>query len=364
LCIIVYKPENAKLTDETLYNCFITNSDGAGFMAWDSTKNELVMQKGFFSARSLSEAFEPYQNCRSILHFRIGTHGLKDTPNCHPFIIREGLGFVHNGIIQTPEIHKEFSDTWHFNQSLQRYLKTYPTAWEIDQFGALLGSLVHTLGWSKLAFMDNFGNVKIHGEKQGVWDEGCWFSNHSYNFYSAYAWGDYGDEIDYTGCGIYDGMGRYGGKYRATKKYPYIDDSEADTVEFKLVDDKDKCVNKHLYPNEVCPVCQNEYTNYYTKWSEDLQTFVCADCSIRLQDIIDYDAIDSRVQETEPINALLLEELFSKELQESANKALERAVECCEACGKIMDSFLYCPEENMWLCDECAKEAENKTMVI
>jgi hypothetical protein len=287
LCIIVYKPEDVRLSEEHLFNCFFSNSDGAGFLAWDSDKNQLICEKGFFSIKALEDAFEPHQDKRSIIHFRIGTHGEKNAENCHPFLIRNGLGFAHNGIIHLDINDKSMSDTWHFNKMLKTYLSYYPDAWEIDRFNAYFKFLKADIGWSKFAFMDKYGYVHIYGEEQGVWDSGCWFSNYTYTFNRF--------QNIYTGHGVYSGVHRYGGGYPANSINLYEDSVKEAQKEYE-----------DLFPIDVCPICQVEYKNWYNNWVEDINEFVCDDCMNKMNDL---DVID---EATKPTSSLMLDKILEE----------------------------------------------------
>jgi predicted glutamine amidotransferase len=186
MCIIIYKPENIALETRFIYNSFKHNRHGAGFMAWDSKNDKLIVKKGFFSIEDFLKAFEPYKNSRCILHFRKRSRGAKNEENCHPFMITDDLAFVHNGTIKLDKVkiwNRHFSDTWHFCEAfLKPLLSKYRDLWMHKTFGFLIENYITER--NRFAFMDNMGNVKIYNSCNGKWsDNGCWFSNESYKTY-------------------------------------------------------------------------------------------------------------------------------------------------------------------------------------
>jgi hypothetical protein len=125
MCIIVYKPLGANVVGKSiLESCWESNSDGAG-MAWYNSETELwQVRKGFMKFKPFWRAykeqhFQPQDVV--ICHFRIGTSGLKDGGNTHPFPVVGDLNemraenfacssiLFHNGVVGRGE--GDFSDT-------------------------------------------------------------------------------------------------------------------------------------------------------------------------------------------------------------------------------------------------------------
>ena len=206
MCIIIWKPEKIELFNETIETCFTNNPDGAGFTYVEN--NELHTERGFFTVESFKEAYEPHKLKSALLHFRIRTHGDYAETNCHPFEVTPELVFAHNGTIAKMPHDKEKSDTALFNELVVKNLvRVYGKELLYDSlFTPMLESYI---GWSKLVFLDNNGQVSIVGEKSGNWASGCWFSNTSwqqvYKKYDTSTYSQYGqvwDEI--LGCYVVD----------------------------------------------------------------------------------------------------------------------------------------------------------------
>lgn len=181
MCIAIYKPEGFILTPDTIKESWASNRDGAGFMYHEN--EQLFVVKGLMTLAEFEEAYEPHKTKDCVLHFRIKTHGATDQTNTHPFNIDENLGVVHNGIISAVDTSTDTtkSDTWHFAQNhLYEFRMDNKKFFLNPVYKAMIENYI---GYSKLIFMDNMGNVEIMNENKGVWDSGCWFSNTSYRPY-------------------------------------------------------------------------------------------------------------------------------------------------------------------------------------
>lgn len=181
MCIAISKPQGFTLTDETLQECWTRNPDGAGFMYVENKQLQII--KGLMTFEAFKLAYEPHREAACVLHFRIKTHGKTNEENTHPFLIDKGLGMVHNGILSTVDTTSDqtMSDTYHFTQThLHRFRRDNKRFYLNPVYKTILESFI---GYSKLIFMDNQGNVEIFNESKGVWDSGCWFSNTSYKTY-------------------------------------------------------------------------------------------------------------------------------------------------------------------------------------
>lgn len=183
MCIAIFKPKGKIVPMDYLRTAFENNSDGAGFLAHDE---QLIARKGFFSFQDFWDAYSAYEKDTCVLHFRIRTSGLRDEKNCHPFLVNENLGFVHNGVIQINRPKEEFSDTWYFNILIQHFVHSVPSAWSKDKFKSLFYRLSDkrfkgvSLGSSKFIFLDSQGSHAIFNERAGMWENGIWYSNASY----------------------------------------------------------------------------------------------------------------------------------------------------------------------------------------
>jgi hypothetical protein len=181
------------LKKHILKTCWENNTDGAGILYVEDGRLEVYKE-----LHSFKKFIKTYNEIRMVnkdnmvLHFRIATHGGVDHDNCHPFLVNNNLGFVHNGIIRDLVGHsKDKSDTNLFCEML----RTLPKGWERNEaMYKLVGSAIGF--YNKLIFLNNQGEFKIVNEHEGVWDMGCWFSNRTYK--------DYG-YTDHGGVKVYAG---------------------------------------------------------------------------------------------------------------------------------------------------------------
>ncbi len=176
MCIAIYKPENILIDKETLERCYNANSDGAGYMFHKNSK--LYIKKGFFSFDDFWKSYRRDKKKETVIHFRIKTHGTISESNCHPYKVSEDLGFVHNGIISgyTDPLK---SDTLLFNEDI---IQPFVAKWgKLGIFEDPVKKLIENrIGFSKLIFMTNSGDVEIFNEDKGIWDNDVWYSNSSY----------------------------------------------------------------------------------------------------------------------------------------------------------------------------------------
>lgn len=113
MCVIVYKPRGISLPSmHILKECTRINKDGIGFMF---PQNGLVrIRRGFSSVHSMLMSLKDMgfdEDLPLIMHFRIGTSGIKAPINSHPFPISNNrgdffklnhvfdMGIAHNGIL-------------------------------------------------------------------------------------------------------------------------------------------------------------------------------------------------------------------------------------------------------------------------
>lgn len=181
MCIAIYKPSEKILDKDTLYNCFLRNSDGCGFAYINEDHHghkKIIVKK----AMEFDKFWKQYQRATRvapespfIIHFRISTHGIVTTFNCHPFMIDRETVFAHNGVIHGVPADKKKSDTQMFNDVV---LKDLPKGWM--KIAAIKTLLEDFIGHSKLIVMDLDGNYNIYNEHKGIWNDGVWYSNDSY----------------------------------------------------------------------------------------------------------------------------------------------------------------------------------------
>lgn len=196
MCIAIVN-KHSLLTEDIFKNSFDNNPDGAGMAFINKGKISVIKEM-----KSYLNLYNKYVKVRQnnelpiLIHFRIGTSGIKDKRNVHPFMINKDMCLIHNGMIDYQIINKDYSDTWHFTQLLkslkspERLLNT--SSIENAMFEAF------TTG-SKVAFLHSSGQFSILNEESGMWVGDTWFSNDTYKECDYY---NYGGKVIYKS--LYD----------------------------------------------------------------------------------------------------------------------------------------------------------------
>lgn len=181
MCIAIYKPSSAVISDETLRNCFENNDDGCGF-AYINTDNRGIKRIVVKKTLDFDVFMRQYKRATSIapdspflIHFRIKTHGKITKDNCHPFYIDDNHVFIHNGIIQGMGYNELKSDTMLFNEN---YLQLLPDGWMNNE--GIIKLISNVISTSKIVVMNIDGEVQICNHKAGKVVDGVWYSNESY----------------------------------------------------------------------------------------------------------------------------------------------------------------------------------------
>lgn len=212
MCIAILNTKGTTLKKQLLNNCWENNGDGAGILYIDND-NQL---QTFKTLESFDEFYDAYSTIKQrygkrnmLLHFRISTHGTINEENCHPFIVDENVGFIHNGMISNVPDSVQYSDTNMLNRTLLQKMKV-----GFEQDDDVLDFLMSLIGnGNKLVFLNKNNEWSIVNEGAGHWNLGCWFSNDSYK--EVYDWYDFG--------GVKKKKKKKGSRVGFTPQYSYQD---------------------------------------------------------------------------------------------------------------------------------------------
>jgi predicted glutamine amidotransferase len=167
MCVIVIKPNNVKISHDTIRDCWYANPDGAGICY--IAGGLVQIEKGFMDTERLINRIDKLQSKTLIIHFRWATHGLHDAGNCHPFpisFLHEDLrrkkvsttcAIFHNGVINTVKSDKILSDSQVFVRDVLTFLSDEDLKENIDVEASMAGT------GSKFAMMFKDGTVKTVG---------------------------------------------------------------------------------------------------------------------------------------------------------------------------------------------------------
>lgn len=204
MCIAIIKSIGIKRPSwDTLKTCFTSNPDGAGY-AHSPNGKYFIIQKGFATYESFKASIVALESAKgadyfekvpAFFHFRIGTHGSKDSPeHTHPFPLTNSIEsmeklacktrriVMHNGVLSgygTSKYNvtagKEVSDTMDFIATflhpLQKILDQ-KTFYESKEAQLLVSKQI---GSSRVVVMEPDGKSIRWGD--WVEHEGCHYSN-------------------------------------------------------------------------------------------------------------------------------------------------------------------------------------------
>jgi hypothetical protein len=208
MCIAILNPSDVTLEKSVLKNCWSNNKDGAGMLYL--VNGVLTIHKEMKNFDSFYKHYlgvrDKHKDSQVVIHFRISTHGKVDLTNCHPFIVNDDWGFVHNGIISAAPTSKDYSDTYMFNREV---LQKLPKDWMFNE--GIYELVLDYIGSSKLLFLNTSNEAYIVNEEMGLWDLGCWFSNRTYKPSSYYDFG--GKQVAKTDTKIIPSTTKWGSNW-------------------------------------------------------------------------------------------------------------------------------------------------------
>lgn len=171
MCLIIYGP---KEVDESIFRtAHNLNPDGIGMM-WSHHK-KLKIWKG----SEFNNFYQLYKKLISkgtypAVHFRLATVGSINFNNMHPFKVGSGIGMMHNGTFNIPDIPEGISDTRFFAENLSEF--------EWNQLKTMNNPIYSgTVNGSRILFMNHLGQVFIVNEYHYLTTErdGVWYSKNN-----------------------------------------------------------------------------------------------------------------------------------------------------------------------------------------
>lgn len=188
MCVIAYRPENAKISQKTLRTMFENNPDGAGLMY--ARDGKIVIIKGLMTSGDfLAACSEVPENVPCVYHCRIATHGSVRPGTCHPFpvtsdetmlneprlVLSKGYAVAHNGIISGMDCSRDFSDSQAFVRDILAPLSKFRSL----HSKTLKPLIEKTIDHSRLCILDVNGRASLYGSGWIV-DNSVFYSNSSY----------------------------------------------------------------------------------------------------------------------------------------------------------------------------------------
>lgn len=256
MCLALIQKQGAsKLDAKLLNNAFDNNDDGCGiaYIAKKRVKIHKIMNKSDLVGTYNRIHKNHSKSSHIMIHFRIGTHGVKSKYNVHPFFVNQNMVFCHNGIINKVANCKKRSDTRVFNDDVLKHL---PNKFIHNQ--SIIKMMSEFIGHSKLIFLNSNNEFKIVNESLGHWVNKTWFSNSSYKP-NKFDFGGYSSRQNFNQCDFNfdddDGVEYFAPK-PITKQTRYIN---------RKCEKCSQLVSKQHYHSDthnwVCGVCLNILNN-------------------------------------------------------------------------------------------------------
>lgn len=174
-----------KLTEEEFFNCEYMNGDGIGF-GFNKNKKQFFV-KGFMNGEDAWDFYKKVPgNKAHVVHFRLGTAGLKVAELTHPFICSETSPLLTKGLTEEPllfhngvilawrELAKKEGVAIHDYMSDTRLLAIMAGKYGINNFKHLISK--HD---GKFIILKD-GKAKLFGNF--ISEHGVFFSNDYYKF--------------------------------------------------------------------------------------------------------------------------------------------------------------------------------------
>lgn len=177
MCVIVHKPQEARIPDELVQAALSLNPDGWGLMGFAADGSLIAERHAHTDAALIGEALRRHADADLVLHLRQRTRGDGAAENAHPFKVAEHLYLMHNGTLPIASRVAGRSDTWHFVNDILRPLHQRHAALFEDT------AFLHLLEMSlkpdnKVVLLDSLSRrIAILNHAHGVEFEGLWLSN-------------------------------------------------------------------------------------------------------------------------------------------------------------------------------------------
>lgn len=203
MCIIIYGKK--RIEEEFFRDAYKINKDGIGLM-W-SQENELKTMVTLDFDLFLEDYNELINmGIYPAIHFRAATIGNVCLENCHPFLVNNDIGLMHNGTMKlggttatTSMYYKsqyeyDFDSYWDSTSKPGKTKAKAKTKTDSEEFAELLSELTweeydlldkkifeNMLNGSRVLLMNNFGDVKIINRNShlAIEEDGIWYSKNN-----------------------------------------------------------------------------------------------------------------------------------------------------------------------------------------
>lgn len=197
MCILTFVKPGISPNLDALRGGAVANPHGHGYAI--ITDNTITTGRGLDAEAVITEfaaVRARYPDGPALFHSRFATHGPRTVENCHPFTVGgERTVLAHNGIL--PDIvHPAPGDPRSDTRIAAEELLPRRPFGSLDSWAGR-ERLERWLGTDKMVLLTVDPAYKhaayIFNERHGHWDQGSWYSNHTYLPWMWAADGDWGD---------------------------------------------------------------------------------------------------------------------------------------------------------------------------
>lgn len=201
MCLITVAPsgtsKNRGFIEDFIKSGMKSNTHGSGFAFKRHETSEIYLSKGYLTSNAIMDAIESHNihvNDELIIHHRIGTSGLRNNFNMHPFVVTNDIAtlkqtegtfnlpvMAHNGIFGDFSDHNsDYNDTFLF---IQHFMSSNQILDQLkDSVHGFQERFKSILGWQKLAFL--FPDRPLILVGNFIEDDGYFHSNTGYITYT------------------------------------------------------------------------------------------------------------------------------------------------------------------------------------
>jgi len=186
MCLLVTREVNStwQPSSEEQFNAWSSNPHGFG-AAWISRKGVLLYQKTMKQKDVAGIIKSIPKGSPCLLHWRMATHGVRNLANCHPWpCFGNNWVGAHYGVLRRQPLVDGLTDSESYLRGLDG---TEPNIKQIEED-------VDALGYGKLAFLSNKGEIRIAHEEDGSWriKGEVWQSNGAMDSVPWHSWDHFG----------------------------------------------------------------------------------------------------------------------------------------------------------------------------
>lgn len=199
MCLLTFLPAGIRPDETALHTGATYNGDGHGFAI--VADDRLVVDKGLDGdavVAAFVRARAAHPDGPALFHSRLRTHGRASVDNCHPFPVGGDPRTViaHNGVLPS-DVHPAEGDTRSDTRIAAEDLLPWFGPLRLRRTRLRLERWMGPENLMALLTVDRRFRQRAYlfNEAAGIWDDGIWYSNDSYQPGRSRWWSRWDDDI-------------------------------------------------------------------------------------------------------------------------------------------------------------------------